>query len=490
MANYYQVLGVSKDASPEEIRKAYLEAAKKLHPDRNLSPGDTEYFLKTQEAFDILSDSQRRSIYDASLPRTDVDQHSLTKKITYSRQNLHSSKEPQLLYVLMEIIPSSRPPSNHPPSPLNICLLIDRSTSMKGDKLEVVKATAIQILRKMHPLNAISLVAFNDQAEILVPASGDDDLGKMEARIQRLQTAGATEIYKGLQSAFNEVSRAVQPGTVNHIILLTDGRTYGDEVQCLELATRASELNIGISGLGIGNEWNDSFLDELARRTGGSCIYISNPSEIEQLLIAKFNLLSQVLVDNLEIRFEKTKGVNLDYAFRLTPELGLLPVESPIQLGPEIQDKSLSVLFEFKVLETGEANMIELFRGTIGLSGESLPRKDISTKVVFNRPVSISSERQGPPPSAIFNALSKLSLYRLQEQAQMELSLGDTTKAARHMKNLATRLLYDGNKELARTVLLEAENIQMNNAISLEGGKQIKYGTRALLLPVKGARKP
>lgn len=489
MANYYQVLGVSKDASLEEIRKAYLESAKKLHPDKNLSPGDTEFFLITQQAFDVLSNPLKRSNYDASLTET-VDRLPPTiRKISYSRHNLLPSKDPQLVYVLLEVMPSSRTSTDQLTSQLNICLLIDRSTSMHGAKLDLVKSTAIQILRKMRPFNSFSLVAFSDQAETLVSASVEEDPARMEARIQMLQTSGGTEIFKGLQTSFDQVSRSARSGTINHIILLTDGRTYGDEAQCFELATTASRQNIGISVLGIGNEWNDTFLDELASRTGGSCIYIEDPENIQQLLLDKFNLLRKVLVDNLEFRFEMAKNVELDYVFRLTPELGLLPHQSPIQLGPVLRDNPLSVLFEFKVMETGEANMIELFRGNLALSGGSTSHKDSSMSVVFNRPVSQVTDQQGHPPWAIFQALSKLTLYRMQEEAQMELSSGNHTSAARHLMNLASRLQHDGNKDLARTVLLEAENIQLNKTISPEGEKKIKYGTRALLLPGKGAKK-
>ena len=85
-----------------------------------------------------------------------------------------------------------------------------------------------------------------------------------------MQTSGATEIYNGLKAGLQEVRRTVDPSRVNHIILLTDGQTYGDEQACLALAEEAAAKNIGISGMGIGSEWNDIFLDALASKTGGS----------------------------------------------------------------------------------------------------------------------------------------------------------------------------------------------------------------------------
>jgi len=78
--------------------------------------------------------------------------------------------------------------------------------------------------------------------------------------------------------------------------------------------------------------------------------------------------------------------------------------------------------------------------------------------------------------------MSKLTLYRIQEKARQEVECGELQHAKRHLHHLATSCLAQGNRDLARAILMETEFIQENRHFSQEGDKRIKYGTRNLLL--------
>ena len=63
--DYYEVLGVKRDAAQDQIKQAYRKLARKFHPD--LNPGDKaaeEQFKGLQEAYDVLSDPENRKLYD------------------------------------------------------------------------------------------------------------------------------------------------------------------------------------------------------------------------------------------------------------------------------------------------------------------------------------------------------------------------------------------------------------------------------------------
>jgi Ca-activated chloride channel family protein len=481
--DYYVALGVARNATQEEIKQAYFKAAQRLHPDKNKAAGETEIFLEIQQAYETLSNPKRRKKYDATLPPEEEPSLPIKYKVHYSRPNLVHLDEPQMLYVLLEIIPQQKQ-EEIPAPPLNVSLVLDRSTSMKDEKMDIVKNAAIKVLRNLRSQDIFSVVAFSDRAEILIPASYSFDKSRLEARIRMLQAGGATEIYQGMQAAYDEILLNVSQERVNHIILLTDGHTYGDEHQCIQLAERAAKQGVGISAMGIGKEWNDVFLDALAKKTGGSSRYISRAEDIQRFLVEKFDTLARTLADDVILEFKETPGIELAYAFRTQPETGPLPMEGDIHLGPVLQDSTLNVLFEFRIDPAlTKEDTIQILRGTLKLAIAALPTPIQPIRIEFSREVKEEADTTVPPSVMIIQALGKLTLYRIQERAHMEVEEGQFELAAHHMKQLATSLLSQGERNLARTALMEAENIEKLQAFSEEGSKEIKYGTRALIMP-------
>jgi len=478
--DYYKILGVARDASPEEIKRAYFRAAQKLHPDKNTAAGETEMFMDVQQAYEALANPKRRAMYDATLPPEQKIKLPYEYQFTYSREHLSHLDEAQMLYLLVDL---AAPPEARgiPSPPLNVCIVIDRSTSMKGEKMDVVKSTAIQVLRNLRSQDILSVVTFSDRSEVIIPAAYHQDRMRLESRIQMIQPSGATEIFQGLEAGAKEVARSLDSKRINHIILLTDGHTYGDEQQCLTLASKLAERGISISAMGIGDEWNDIFLDVLATRTGGSSDFISNPQDIKRLLLEKFNTLAQTYADEISLMFTPIEGVELTYAFRLQPDPA--PVmfdELPLRLGAILQDTSTRVIFEYIIHPKAvKSDILTVVDGSLDVMivAHPLPVPELSMRL--QRPILDDSDSDAPPPNVV-EALSSLMLYRMQERARKEIEKGNIDLATRQLQNLASNLLTQGERSLAQTIMLEVDNLQHKHALTAEGSKKINYGTRAL----------
>lgn len=487
--NLYTLLGLPMDATPEEIRRAYREAARHLHPDTNVEAGQTEMFLDVQQAYEVLSDPVKKSSYDQSIP-ADLRKPPPVNLITnYSRSTLPKIAEAQLIYVLMEMSVLPEVEIVQSP-PLNLCMVLDCSTSMQGTQMDTVKSTAIELIRQLRPIDMFSVVIFSDRAEVLVPASTHLDRAQAETSIRMLQPHGGTEIYQGLEMGLSEIQRFRSRNHKNHMILITDGRTYGDEEQSLALAQRAAETGVAISGLGIGSKWNDAFLDNLASATGGNSMYVAKPKDIRKFLKEKFSGLNQSYAENVVLSFETGENVQLRYAFRLQPETAPLDIASPLHLGSLPSESTLSVLLEFEVAsQPANASQTMLMQGRIVFDIPSKTTPINILRLKFSRPTSADLENEAPP-SSIIQAMSRLTLYRMQERARKDVDDGKIREATRRLQNIATHLLAQGNRELARTVLAEANYLQQHQTFSEDGEKNLKYGTRSLLLPTEVEDKP
>jgi Ca-activated chloride channel family protein len=481
---FYDRLGLPPDASPEEIRHAYRQLVLHLHPDTNVNAGDTQLFMDIQTAYEQLSDPRKKAAYDSNLTPQAYPESPLTIKTSYSRPSVTRLSEPQLIYSLIEM--SILPDTNLwlSATPLNIVMVVDCSTSMQGIRLDAVKQTSIDLLHKLQPNDIFSLVKFNDFAELLIAPVVVSDLRHAEMKIQLLQAGGGTEIFKGLELGFKQVSTNLSPQRVNHIILITDGRTYGDEDNCKQLAQQAADLGIGISALGIGAEWNDQFLDHLTSSTGGICKFIPDGGDIGGSILDEISRLSSSLTEQLSYQFNIPNYIELCSVYRLQPDASPLEPVSPLVLGCMPRQGIMSLMFEFIITNIpSDQNSLTLASGFINYE---IPRHTKKTRYVdrlaFDRKVS-AEQVKNLPPTGILNAITFLSLYQMQERARDEMDRGDIYSAAHYMENMATRLLQKGERILAQSVLDEVSHIRNNRSFSEDGEKRIKYGTRSLLLP-------
>jgi Ca-activated chloride channel homolog len=480
----YDRLGIPSDANQEEIRRAYRQLVLHLHPDTNVNAGDTQLFMDIQQAFEKLSDPRTKTEYDNQLSSEAFPDSPLSIKTSYSQPFVTRIAEPQLLYSLVEL--SILPDTNLwvSSTPLNIVLVVDCSTSMQGVRLDAVKQTSLDLLRQLQPNDIFSLVKFNDFAELLIAPVGVADLKHAEMKIQLLQAGGGTEIYKGLELGFKQVTVNRSAQRVNHIILITDGRTYGDEKNCEQLAQEAADLGIGISALGIGHEWNDKFLDHLTSKTGGICKYIPENGDIRISILEEISRLGSCLTEQIIFNYQAGQNIEISSIYRLQPDASPLEPVSPLILGYMPRQGIMSVLFEYIITDIpiGQTEL-SLVKGFLNYE---IPRHKKKTRYVerlsFNRQVSMEPVKSAPP-TGILNAVTFLSLYHMQERAREEMARGEVYSAAHYMENMATRLIQKGEHGLAQSVLDEVTHVRNNRTFSEDGEKRIKYGTRSLLLP-------
>jgi len=404
----------------------------------------------------------------------------LSWEILQSQTQLCSLYQEQVLYLLVEIRPATAAPGER--LPLNLCLVVDRSTSMQGARLEHVKEAAYQIIDGLHDDDALAVVTFNDRANIVLPSQPGASRAYAKAKISTMSASGGTEIFQGMQAGLAEVEKHHNEQVISHMILLTDGQTYGDEEACIAEARLAGARHIGISAMGIGEDWNDALLDEIAAQSGGVSAYIASPGQVYTFLQERVRGLGSLFAQALTLELQCADGVQVEALFRTSPYLERLTLTGSVaNLGILQADAPLAVVLEIGVTHKppGEHGLLQLeLAGNIpslGRQGDKL-QHDVHCTFTSDEPPT------EPVPPAMRSALSKATIYRMQEQAWHALDGGDVKGATRRLEMMATRLFDLGEIQLARSAMLEAGRIAQGGAPTAKGRKELKYGTRSLTI--------
>lgn len=480
--NLYAILGVPPEATQEDIREAYRIAARRFHPDANANEGADYLFREITGAYETLGSPLSRAEYDLERHKYKDEPSYFSMRVMPSKRVLTALSEPQVLYLLLEIVPMRLATQKRTtPARLNLVLVLDHSTSMKGLRLDKVKIAAHQIIEQLSPNDILSVVSFSDRADVLIPAGPVKDKVSLRAMVDMMHADGGTEIFHGLAAGVEQCERHVGPKMVNHVVLLTDGRTFGDEEQCLQLAERAVAKGISISAMGIGEEWNDQFLDALASRTGGSSAYINSPSAVVRFLDERVRSLGDSFAERLQLSIAPDGDVTLESIFKLSPSPQPIDVHpQPIPLGTLQNNRPISVLVQLQMPASPKKGFRTVTR--LDVTGDIIVADRAAYKVLSDISVEISDNPPAEePPLAILDALGKLTLYKMQQKAEEAISRGNPAEATRRLENLATRLLAAGQEELAQMAIIEARRVSSTNLLSEEGRKTLKFGTRMLL---------
>ncbi|MBP7689523.1 MAG: VWA domain-containing protein [Thermoflexales bacterium] len=480
--DYYATLKVLPDATADEIKHAYRQLARQAHPDVKAEAGTSLLFRQIQEAYEVLGDPAKRAAYDRRQADAGRSPQAVFQwRMQPSRTALPVLPDEQVLYILFDIA-AGQASNRSSRIPLNVCLVLDRSTSMQGARLDQTKAAAQRMIDSLTGDDTLGIVSFSDKAEVVWPSQLLADPIKARARVSAIQASGGTEILQGLNTGLLELDKNRQKYSINHLILLTDGQTYGDEDKCLVVAVEAKRRHIGISTMGIGEDWNDTLLDALASRSGGVSQYIASTGEIQHFLRERLQGLGAVYGDNLRLTLKMTNGVRIRNAFKLSPYIQRIERDGETLILGSLQS------------DTPISGMLELVVGPHTAGDHRLAQAELSGDVparqmadaVLKQDLTFAFEPEAnantTAPPSVLSALAKITIFQMQEGAWQALEKGDVANATHRLETMATRLLDMGEHQLARAALLEAGRLARSGNLSPAGRKAIKYGTRSLLL--------
>src|SRR5881628_3505238 len=243
----------------------------------------------------------------------------LAMKCTVNRAALKPNSGTSV-YVAVDLTPSAAVIAGRVRS---ISLAIDSSGSMDGEKIEQAKAAALALIRQLRPTDQISIVSFSDTVTVQLPMTQVGNSREVAAAVKAISVSGLTAMYDGLSSAFNQARRASQePGTVNRVLLLTDGNPTVGKTDGREFITLAQ----GIREAGIGIDYNEQLLEKIAEGGGGLWHHIVDArADLPQIFQDQAAQMAGTVVSNPELKVSIMPGSELADAYSVKPVLNRLP---------------------------------------------------------------------------------------------------------------------------------------------------------------------
>jgi Ca-activated chloride channel homolog len=206
-------------------------------------------------------------------------------------------------------------------TPLKLALVLDRSGSMQGEKLQTAKSAALAVLDQLTPRDQIAVVIFDDRIETvqkLAPVTAKLK-NQLRQALQAIQARANTALHEGWLTGCNAIADehvASQEQALARCFLLTDGLANAGITDPEHIASEAAGIRehtgISTSTFGIGNDYNELLLGPMAVAGGGQFHHLRTADEITKSFVGELGGLLAIVAHQVYLELEVEPGVNID----------------------------------------------------------------------------------------------------------------------------------------------------------------------------------
>ncbi len=194
----------------------------------------------------------------------------------------------------------------------NIAIVIDKSGSMQGEKIEQARNAAISAIDRMSDNDIVSIVTYDDNVQVLVPATKASDRQAIKKLIGSINADGSTALFAGVSKGAAEVRKFLDSQRVNRVILLSDGMANIGPSNPSDLEQLGGSLikeGISVTTMGLGSGYNEDLMSRLARAGSGNHVFIENAAELVNVFQREFDDVMSVVAKDIRIQIKMAEGV-------------------------------------------------------------------------------------------------------------------------------------------------------------------------------------
>ncbi len=235
------------------------------------------------------------------------------------------------------LIKMKTPPAVHLPQrqPLVIGLAIDKSWSMKGDKMEATIEAACSMVNWLTRHDYLTVIAYSADVQVVQPLIQLKEKSAVLDKIRSIQVATSTNMSGGWLQTLRAVESAGIPNAYKRVILLTDGQaTLGikDPAQFIQIANDHVTRGVSTTTIGFGEDFNETSLRDIAVNGGGNFYYVSSPEQTSEIFFREFGDIGALYAQAVELKLKFAPHVKMleiynDYPFQLNDD-GSISIQS------------------------------------------------------------------------------------------------------------------------------------------------------------------
>ena len=378
-------------------------------------------------------------------------------------------ERPQKLY-LMARFEAGETPSGRARRPLNLSLVIDRSGSMAGDKIDYTRQAAQFLVQHLGKQDIFSIVLYNDKVETLLPPEQIANKDAVNQLLERIRVRGTTNLSGGWLEGCQHVSTNQSGQKLNRVIVMTDGlanRGVTDAPTLVSMAKQKYESGVSTTTMGLGRDFNEDLLMDMASSGGGAFYFIESPEVTPTIFQEELSGLLNVVGQNLSITIEPTQHVKHLRQLNAYPEASI-PTATTYKLGDIFGNEVKTLVLELSIPamdSIGEAQI-----ATLRFEYDEITM-DKTTHHTREFPVMVNVKPDGTqlplPNEEVAESVLLLRAARARQNAVQAADKGDYGTASAVLKEVA---------EAIDEANLDNEQLREEQKALLEQSKRMEHG--------------
>lgn len=378
----------------------------------------------------------------------------------YIRATSHSQR-----FVLARIV-APRATGERRRAPVNLAIVLDRSGSMSGAKLDIAKRAVEEAIGRLEPDDRFSVVVYDDVVDVVIEstaASAEARRGAVD-RLREIAARGSTNLGDGWLRGCEQVAAHLSERGVNRCLLLTDGLANVGITDAGELAAHAAALrarDVSTTTFGVGNDFDERLLQDLADAGGGHFYYIADAPQIRDAITSEVGETLEIVARDVALEVTARDEIRVEpiSPFGTTGRGGRTVVAIGDLGSEQVVEVVLRLSFPYGDLGR-EAGAIVALTDRDGVFGPGGAAESEPARLSWTYGDHHANDAQARDPE-VDRAVARLFAARARQEAVVRNRAGDYGDARTVLSSVAERIRsYAGHDQELRDLVKTLESEQ------------------------------